>query len=117
MLCVVVYQVPQALLVHLEEHPEVKQWMMQQLKMTDMQHRAPTVKQTNANPFQLAQDGSCLTAASFLADMFDSQQHVPDANIIIGRRTIHLHICIAMDIQLGRQHQLTRQCHLRYSLL
>ena len=90
MLCMVVYQVPQALLVQLE----VKQWMMQQLKMTDMQHRAPTVKQANANPFQLAQDGSWLTAASFLADMFDSQQHFPDANIIIGGRTIHLHKCI-----------------------
>lgn len=69
MLCMVVYRVPQALLEQLEEHPEVKQWMMQQLKMTDMQHRAPTVKQANANPFQLAQDGSWLTAASFLADM------------------------------------------------
>ena len=51
MLCMVVYQVPQALLVQLEEHPEVKQWMMQQIKMTDMQHQAPTVKQANANPF------------------------------------------------------------------
>ncbi len=94
MLCVVVYRVPQALLEQLEEHPEVKQWMMQQLKMTDMQHRAPTVKQANANPFQLAQGGSWLTAASFLADMFDSEQHFPDTKVIIGGRTIHLHKCI-----------------------
>ncbi len=58
------YKVPQELLKLLEEQPQVKQWMMDKLKMTDMQHGAPAVSQLYPSPFQDVIEGPLVTAPS-----------------------------------------------------
>ena len=62
----------------------------------DDRHAAPSPN-SQANQCQSIPAGSGWVlpdSSKLLADMFDSQQHFPDANIIIGSRTIHLHKCI-----------------------
>lgn len=91
-------QVPKVLLDLLAAAPQVKKWMTDKLQMTDLQHRAPTVR-------QLHNSGVPPGVRVYLADAFNNTEAYPDAVVSVGGRDIHLHkLVVAKGCQvLARQ--------------
>lgn len=70
-------QVPPVLLNLLADAPEVKKWMIEKLQMTDLQHRAPAVRQLHK---------ACVPSGvqEYLADSFNNPDAYPDAVASVG---------------------------------
>ena len=58
--------------------------MTDKLQMTDLQHRAPAVR-------QLQTSGVPVGIRMYLADSFNNPDAYPDAVVSVGERDIHLH--------------------------
>ncbi len=79
-------QVPQVLLDLVKDEPAVRQWMTDKLQITDLHHRAPTVKQQHKQHVTTG-----LSARQYLAGSFNNPDAYPDAVVSVEGREIHLH--------------------------
>lgn len=73
------------LLKLLESEPTVKQWATDKLRITDLKHGAPAVKQMHKI------SAPSFSARHFLAGRFNNSDAFPDASVSVGQRLIHMH--------------------------
>ena len=79
-------QMPAAILQLVEAAPGVKQWMTDTLHVTDLQHKAPTIRQLHLIPNYLNP-----SVCEFLANSFNTPEEYPDAVVSVGQKDIYLH--------------------------
>lgn len=79
-------QVPSTLLKLLEADPAVKTWAIDKLRITDLHHKAPAVRQIHKNPAE-----SNMSVQQYLADGFNNPDAYPDVQVSIGKQDMHLH--------------------------
>ena len=79
-------QIPPVLLKLLTADPAVKKWAIDKLQITDLQHKAPAVKQLHDTPAHLSP-----AVQQYLAGSFNNLQEYPDAVVSIAGKEIYLH--------------------------